>query len=241
MRFMIASATALALLLVSSVAGAYEIRASLKAGSNDPATIEVGDSFVYEVFLDTEGESTITLMSVSYTYDPAVIAYDKANSRTNSYYPLYAPSPGKGEPATWLVPSPFFDGNTCSAADPLCSNPPSIWIGTKPPIGGQVNVDFFAESLNSTVATATNLKLAEIHFNAVGTGSFAPEFSFDWGGNVFSIDGTDISDPSYAGPLVVDATLVDGTAVSVPEPGLAGLALGALGTVGFLAARRRRA
>ena len=240
MRFMIASATALALLLVSSVAGAYEITASLKAGSNDPASIEVGDSFVYEIFLDTEGESDIILISVAYTYDPSVARYDKVNSRSNSYYPLYAPSPAKGQPATWMEPSPFFDGNYCSLGNELCSNAPSIWVGSKPPIGGQVNMDFVATGLAPTISTASNLKLSEIHFNAVGPGSFNPDFSFDYGGNVFSIDGTDISDPGYMGPLVVDATLVDGTAVSVPEPGLAGLALGALGTVGVLATRRRR-
>ena len=233
MRFLTASLTALAVLLAASTAGAYALTAELVSG--DPANAMIGDDFTYEIYLDTEGASSITLFSVSYEFDPNVIAYDEANSMNHSYYPLYAPGAGKA-PATWLEAVPFSDG-ACpddTTAGMCGNNPPQQWGGNPAPLGAHVNVDFIEVNLGTTTATTSNLHISTISFTATGNGSFTPNFSFDNGGNVFSIDGgTDIKDQ-------VSATFVGGDSVVVPEPTFAGLALGALGTVGVLAARRRR-
>jgi hypothetical protein len=233
MRFLIATAAAFALLLTSSIAGAYEIRLGLKTGSIDPANITIGQSFVYEVFLDTTNTvgtptvpaSRITLFSASVAYDPTKIAYDKINSYANDYYPLYSPGGTKGVVATYLTPT--FD-------------PFGLWPA--PPAGKQqINIDFIESNLGNTVASDTNLKLGEIAFNAIGTGNPGIALSFALGGNIFSVEQIDITgkEVPYNGPEVATLAFTSGGTVVVPEPGIAALALGALGTLGFLATRRR--
>lgn len=218
MRFLIATAATLVLLLSSSMASAYQLTMSLKSGSLDPNGITVGQSFAYEVFLDTEGESAITLFSTSIVYDPLVIKYDPVNSYANDYYPLYAPAQGKGTVPTWLEPT---------------FNPWTLWVNPAPGTQ-QILIDFIETNLGNTVATATNLKLGEIHFNAVGPGAFALQYGFLDTTSIFSVNQVPVEN------VLAFATLANGGAISVPEPGIAGLALGALGTAGLLAARRRR-
>lgn len=229
MRFLIATFAAFALLLTSSIAGAYEMRMSLKPGSKDPSDITVGESFVYQIFLDTTntvGDSRITLFSASITFNPLVVAYDRVNSFAEDDYPLYYPKVSKTQPATWLVP---------------ITNPLQTWPAP-PPGTTQINVDFIEVNLNNTVANDTNLLIAEVAFNAIAPGSGNPTFSFANGGNIFSVEQIDITGKAepYLGPETIAAVLVDGATITVPEPGVAGLALGALGAVGVLAGRLRR-
>ena len=182
--------------------------------------VSIGDIVSFDVFLDTEGESGITLISVGMTFDPSVVRYRPDFSDANDYYPLYAPAAGKGTGtfASWLEPA---------------SDPPSEWGGLPPAIGGQVNVEFYEVNLRETVATATNLWLARLSFEAIGPGVSLGQWGFGNGGHVFRVDGVDVASSVT---VTGDATMLP---LLVPEPAtalLVGLGLFGLGAT----ARRRR-
>ncbi len=214
MRLLTATIATLALLLAASAASAYEIRVSLKSGSPDPTSAQVGDQITYEVFLDTQTAvpSNIVTFAFSATYDPAVIGYNRVTSDATDYI-LY--TGGKG--ATYLYP----------ASDPFV-----FWTGFLPPGRQQVNITFIDSALSPNGATDSNALLGEVTFNAREPGSGQLLFEFGNGGNTFNVDGSDLS-----GDVVFNVT---DTAITVPEPGAAALALGALGAVGVIARRRTR-
>ena len=196
------------LTLLASPAGAYR----LIVDGPDPSgigSVIFGDIVSWDVYLDTEGESGITLISFSRTYDPTIMTYLPYLSDANDYYPLYAPMESKSQPATWLVPN---------------ADPPNPWSGTLPPIGGQINVEFYESNLGQTVATATHLYLATLSFEVTGVGFEGGSWSFDQLGNTFTAYGVDVSD--------------EVSWVFVPEPTTA-LLLG-LGFAGLGVSARRR-
>jgi hypothetical protein len=226
MRLLMINLLATAMLLVSAVsASAYQ----LNLVPTTPTSGNIGDIVSFDVYLNTEGLSGITLFSVSLTFDPTVATYRQDLSANNSYYPLYA---GPAKSATWLQPVPF-DSNVCSPGNELCSNAPLLWTGNQPAIGKQLNIDFIEHNLGNTKATATALLLSHVSFELTGVGTSAGEWGFGYGGNVFSIAGTDIS-----GTPQVSAN-GDATMSVVPEPTTA-LLVG-LGLVGLGVAGRRRA
>ncbi len=214
MRLLIATTATVALLLASTVASAYEIRVSLKAGSPSPATAQVGDQITYEVFLDTQTAITSDIIAFGFsaTYDPAVIGYNRVTSDANDYI-LYVT--GKG--GSYLYP----------ASDPFV-----FWTGTKPVGREQVNIVFIDSSLAPNQGTASNAFLGDVTFNANGPGTGGLQFEFGNGGNIFNVNGTDLS-----GSVTFN---VSDTAITVPEPGTAATAFGALGALGLLARRRLR-
>ena len=227
MRFLIINLLATAMLLVGAGAASA---ISMQLVPTTPTGGNIGDVVSYELYLSTEGPLDITLFSVSVTYDPTVVAYRSDLSATNSYYPLYSPSGGKTIPASWLEPVPF-DGNYCTPGDPLCSNAPGEWAGILPAIGGQVNIDFIANTFPGTTTGDHSELLAIVSFEMIGAGSSNGAFSFDNGGNVFSVTGTDV-----AGSVNLTG---DAAITVIPEPTTA-LLVG-LGLVGLGVAGRRRA
>lgn len=171
--------------LLATAAGAYELRLErqLASGMSPSGPADVicvclkgdpfpGDIISYDLYLDTQGESGIVLLSASATFDPAIVSYRADLSDAEDYYPLYAPAVSKAQIATWLVP---------------LSDPFGRWW--QPPSGReQVNFDFFEVNLNATVATATNLYLGTVAFEAIAAGAAVIDLGLDKGGNVFRIE-----------------------------------------------------
>ena len=174
----------------------------------------------FDVFLDTEGESGITLFSSALIFDPTVVQYRPDLSDAEDYFPLYAPGAVKGGAPTYLEPT--FD-------------PPALWVAPLPGTE-QVNVDFIETNLGNTVATATNLLLATLTFEALAPGTtagvaywgFAPPTNT----GVFSVNTVDVSGTLAFAPG-------DPVMSVIPEP-TTDLLVG-LGLVGLGVAGRRRA
>lgn len=213
MRFIVATAAALSLLLVSSMASAYELRASPKAGSTDPSTAQIGDQVTYELFLDTQGESDIVLFAFSVVFDPNVLGYNRVET-TGPTYVLY--TGGKG--ASFLEPFAL---------------PMVQWAGTQPTGLRQINSDWIANAFNPTVAVSANEALGEFTLNVVGPGSGALDLSFMNGGNTVQLSNDVIVSDE------VTIAITNGV-ITVPEPAAAAMALSALMALGVIARGHRR-
>lgn len=228
MRLLMINMLAAALVLFSAgFAGAFEFRLIPQQPGDGVAP---GSTVYFDVYLDSQGDKNITFFSVSLAYDASILTYNPGLSESEDYYPLYAPAvPGvkstPGFPATFLVPD---------------ANPPTDWVAigggaVAGGLTGQINVDFIVNTgaQGQAQGTSTNQFLATLAFDATGLGLSPILFSFDGGGNVFSILGD--------GTTVIPATPIigDNYVNVVPEPTTA-LLVG-LGLVGLGVAGRNRA
>ena len=206
------------LVACTSTALAYELRL---VQTTPGGTIGSGSEVSFDLFLDTQGESNIVLISVGLSYDPTLLLYEPSLSDAADFV-LYAPAGGKGSPATWLEP---------------VNDPMGLWVAPEPG-REQVMFDFWETNLGglpviSTTATATNEYMATVTFSHVGAGDWAGglRFDLDHNGNVFTV----------GNPLtnVEEITGQVGTSiVFTPEPSTA-LLLG-LGLAGLARSGRRQ-
>ena len=222
MRVLGAVASLLSLTLVTSAATAYEIRL---VPTTPTTQVLVGQIVSFDAFIDTQGESDITLFSTSLVFDDVGFDFRQDLSDANDQL-LYSPAIGKGQPATWL--DPYFN--------PDCCDPPAQWLGSGP---AQIQLNFALNRLldqptPGTIATATNEWVGTLAFEAVQPGAFTFEWGFGQAGNVFArSDLVDIQD-QISTPVATLATVL------VPEPSTALLV--AVGTFALgRSARRRRA
>lgn len=207
----------LALILLPLAADAYEVRLEPRG----PAQVTEGRVVVFDVVLDTQGQSDIRWFHVGLTFDPSLFAYEPSLSASNDELALYAPPAGKG-PGTWLEP---------------IANPPAIW-----PVApfDQVAIAFRENSLASTTGTASDLVLATLAFRAgstLGPGSF--DIGFTHSDAIFRTTAGDVL-ASVSTPGSTAVTIIAAPAV----PGLAPIGLGAtaatIAVVGAMRSWRRR-
>lgn len=169
--------------------------------------LQAGQTVEVEVHVDTEGDTGLSMFSVSVLYPPDAIVYEPDESSYGSY-PLYVPSGGKSIPSQ--IFNPF--GPEAPAA-------PGHWTAA----AGQVNVDFVLDLYGAVGSTSTSSDelLATLVFRAAGAGSGQIELATDAGGNVFLLSGS---------PPVDDAQNVD-LGASIPVNSAAVPVLGGFGLV----------
>lgn len=191
----------------------------------DGSPVDVNDQVIIDVHIDADSPG-LQLLSMGILYDPVELSYNgpatdalppqgPGSSGASPSYILYTP----GKPATYLFP---------------LVQPWDPW--PNPPAGkGQININFSVPSLlNPATATGTNIYIATMLFDVIseGDGAALIEVCTDCGGNVLRVANVTI-DP---GTIPVQGTPIT---VTVPEPAVAALGIGALLACGYLARRRR--
>jgi hypothetical protein len=217
MRLLIVNLLAVALVVFSAgFASAYEMR-MVPAGSTGTGN-DIGDTFTFEIYLDTQVASEVYSFAVGIQFDESLIRYNGGAS--DGYYPLYTAGAGMVA-GTWLVP---------------VADPPSIFVGQS----NLLNIEWVSNTWPNigaeTTATATNQYLATVTFEAIGAGSSVLDFSFDAPSNSFFIsDGLGGVQDVQGSVAAVGSTAIN----IVPEPTTA-LLIG-LGLMGLGVAGRNRA
>ena len=196
------------------------------AGANGQAVLP-GDQVSVTVTLDTESTVGITLMSIGVLFDDTRLSYNQGASSTASYI-LYGGKGGGG----------YMKANgTCGGYPQTAPAGCSLRVNTT----NQVNVDYVSTDLsNGTQNTTADIyppdnvvQLVTLSFTVLAEAAGGPAhitLSQTSPGNV-------IGQP---GGTSTTATLLGSGSVTVPEPGLAGLSLAALLTLGGLRIRARR-
>ena len=228
MRMFIVNLLAAAVLAFSaSSAGAI----SLALAGADGQTVNPGEQFSVTVTLDTEATTGITLMSIGVLFDETQLDYKKDLSSTTSYL-LYGGKGGGG----YLNASSLCGGGYGA---PTAGSGCSLRVNTT----NQVNIDYVSADLtNGTQNTGMGILLVtlvfEVKAGAVPGGSATLTLSQTSPGNVIGQPGGG----STTATLTPDGdTTPPGVAtIIVPEPGVAGLSLAALLTVGGLRVRSRQ-
>ena len=170
--------------------------------------LSIGDSLVLEVHYDSEGAPGVGLLSTSVVFPPDILAYDQSLSSTPTYvmYTPLTPPPPAPLPAVYLVPS---------KASPTPPGP-ALW----PLASDQINVDFIEANLNYTRDTPSDLIVATLHFDVVGTGSGVVDMSFDRPGNIFAVG----APPTTPGTdQKASVTLLPGIAINSVGPSVPAL------------------
>ena len=225
MRMFIVNLLAAALLAFSaSSAGAI----SLALAGADGQTVNPGEQFSVTVTLDTEATTGITLMSIGVLFDDTKVAYVKeATETTTTSYILYGGKGGGG----------YMKANTTCGGYPVV--PPgsagcTIRVGTT----NQVNVDYVSVDLTGGTQNTGVVQLVTLAFDVLAGASGNADFSLTQlsPGNVIGQPGGE----STTATLTPDGDNGQADFVVVPEPGVAGLSLAALLTVGGLRIRSRQ-
>lgn len=212
-------------LLATSSAVAYELRLV----QTSPAVISVGELAVFELYLDTQGESDIAILSAGTAFDDSRFAY-RSDLSTSASYVLYSAGTGIADPARWLKAP----DNAASGGNP-----------TRWPVAGtsHVNADFVSNNILSgdgnlvgTTATADNALIATIIFEATATGTANFALGLDLNGNTFAVTGLSENVTDDIASQV--STIGDFNVTVVPEPSTA-LLIG-LGLAGVARVRRNR-
>jgi len=189
-----------------------------------------GDRFEVSVTLDTDGTTGITLLSIGVLFDDTKLAYVKGATETFATSYMFYSAPTKGNPNNFLKASSTCGGYPSPGGYYTNSGDCSLRVNTT----NQVNLDFVSADLAAgTSGNNTGVaQMANLVFEVLDTaedGAAVVELSQTSPGNV-------IGQP---GGGSTTATLLGGGVVNVPEPGVAGLSLAALLTVGGLRARSR--
>ena len=215
MRILINRLLVTGLLFFFSAASASAITLTLGgAGGQD---VTPGGTTSVTLTLDTDATTGITLMSIGVLFDDTRLSYDKDASSTTSYI-LYG---GKGGGGYMKASS------TCGGYPQTAPAGCSIRVGTI----NQVNVDYVSVDLTNGTQNTGSVLLVTLVFDVLDNdGPAAITLSQTSPGNV-------IGQP---GGGSTTATLIGDGSVNVPEPGVAGLSLAALLTVGGLRIHRRQ-
>ena len=216
----------------ASSAGAISLTVAGVAPIDLAASTEVaqGDTFEVTMTLDTEATLGITLMSIGVLFDDTQLEYNKDLSTTTSYI-LFGSGKGGGGYMNALA--------TCGGGfgAPDAGSGCSLRVNTT----NQVNVDYVSTDLSNGTANTTAdiyppdnvVQLVTLSFTVLAEAAGGPAhitLSQTSPGNV-------IGQP---GGTSTTGTLLGSGSVTVPEPGLAGLSLAALLTLGGLRIRARR-
>ena len=222
MRMFIVNLLAAGLVALSaSSAGAV----SLTLAGVDEQVVAQGDQISVTVTLDTEATTGITLMSIGVLFDDSRLSYNQALSTTTAYILYDSGAKGGGN---YLSASTECGGGFGS---PTAGAGCNIRVGTT----NQVNVDYVNSNLTSGTG-AGNVGVELLVTLVFDVNLDAPDGNADISLSQTS-PGNVIGQPGGGGTT---ATLNGSGFVSVPEPGVAGLSLAALLTVGGLRIRSRQ-
>jgi len=207
----------------------------LTLGGADGQPVNPGEQFSVTVTLDTEAITGITLMSIGVLFDDTLLDYKQELSSTTSYI-LYG---GKGGGGYMKASS------TCGGYPQTAPAGCSLRVNTT----NQVNVDYVSSDLtNGTQNTTASADLNnpqlvtlvfEVKAGATPGESATLTLSQTSAGNVIGQPGGG----STTATLVPDGDAdpePEVAVIVVPEPGIAGLSLAALLTVGGLRIRSRQ-
>ena len=207
----------------ASSAGAISLTVAGVAPIDLAASTEVaqGDTFEVTMTLDTQLTIGITLLSIGVLFDDTQLEYNRDLSSTTSYI-LYG---GKGGGGYLNALATCGGGYGVPGAGSGCS----LRVNTT----DQVNVDYVSTNLTGGTANTGVVQLVTLSFTVLAEAAGGPAhitLSQTSPGNV-------IGQP---GGTSTTGTLLGSGSVTVPEPGLAGLSLAALLTLGGLRIRARR-
>jgi hypothetical protein len=225
MRLLIVNLLATALVLFSAgFASAYQLRLVPLSGAGGL----IGDTFGFEVYLDTQTQSGIYSSVVGIVFDESVLSYRADLSASDAYYPLYTPS---GMSFVSLIPLGCV-GLECSGVGIA----PEIFVGQS----NLLNIGWTSNSWptagGETIASGTNVYLSTVFFEAIGAGNSGIDFGFVAASNSFVIS------DGLGGLTDITASVATQGSTSiniVPEPTTA-LLIG-LGLMGLGVAGRNRA
>ena len=226
MRMFIVNLLAAALLALSASSAAA---VSVTMTGVDGQAVNPGEQFTVTVTLDTEATTGITLLSIGVLFDDTKLAYVKeAGGTFATSYMLYKTA-SKGNPNNFLKASTTCGGYPSPGGYYTNSGDCSLRVNTT----DQVNLDFVSAdlALGTSGGNTGIAEMAQLVFEVLpgASGAAIVELSQTSPGNV-------IGQP---GGGSTTGTLIGGGVVNVPEPGVAGLSLAALLTVGGLRARSR--